>query len=603
MNNDLKILIKIIFDLNAILLSCFISSTISGGEIIHLSKSFILYSILISITIIPIGSYFKVYFDISRYFNFKNVINIFITTILSYVFQIFFISILKYLDLNFKKTILIFFNYENILITQLLFFLVAVNLRLLLRTFLNIKNSNNLNKVKNPCIIFGAGNTGVASIKYISNVRNFNPVAFVDDDINKIGRYIENLPIISFNALNTFKEKKKINKIFLCLPSVSSFKLNEIKQKLKELKINVEEIKSFDSTGFKENSFNFKKNIITNNKTKNIDSPFKNKKIMITGAAGTIGEEICYQLINENPSELILIDKNEVGISNLNQKLNKIETKNIKIKLILANLCLRQLTNKIISEIKPDYIFHAAAYKHVEIVEDNPVSSVYNNLISLLNVLELTRAQKNLKFVFISTDKAVEPVNYMGKSKRLGEIITNSYNFIDKEIKNKYCSVRFGNVIGSSGSLIPKIQNQINNNSEITVTDIKATRYFMTINDAVNLTLQAAQLSGNGKIFVLDMGQPINIYELVKKILINSNRSDLIKKIKITGLRKGEKLHEKLFYHQNSETTSNQFIFSEKIQKAYSDSEIENIKNKLNYALEKNNTQYLDEIFSSMNPL
>ena len=603
MNNDLKILIKIIFDLNAILLSCFISSTISGGEIIHLSKSFILYSILISITIIPIGSYFKVYFDISRYFNFKNVINIFITTILSYVFQIFFISILKYLDLNFTKTILIFFTYENIFITHLLFFLVAVNLRLLLRTFLNIKNSNNLNKVKNPCIIFGAGNTGVASIKYISNVRNFNPVAFVDDDINKIGRYIENLPIISFNALNTFKEKKKINKIFLCLPSVSSFKLNEIKQKLKELKINVEEIKSFDSTGFKENSFNFKKNIITNNKTKNIDSPFKNKKIMITGAAGTIGEEICYQLINENPSELILIDKNEVGISNLNQKLNKIETKNIKIKLILANLCLRQLTNKIISEIKPDYIFHAAAYKHVEIVEDNPVSSVYNNLISLLNVLELTRAQKNLKFVFISTDKAVEPVNYMGKSKRLGEIITNSYNFIDKEIKNKYCSVRFGNVIGSSGSLIPKIQNQINNNSEITVTDIKATRYFMTINDAVNLTLQAAQLSGNGKIFVLDMGQPINIYELVKKILINSNRSDLIKKIKITGLRKGEKLHEKLFYHQNSETTSNQFIFSEKIQKAYSDSEIENIKNKLNYALEKNNTQYLDEIFSSMNPL
>ena len=603
MNNDLKILIKIIFDLNAILLSCFISSTISGGEIIHLSKSFILYSILISITIIPIGSYFKVYFDISRYFNFKNVINIFITTILSYVFQIFFISILKYLDLNFTKTILIFFTYENIFITHLLFFLVAVNLRLLLRTFLNIKNSNNLNKVKNPCIIFGAGNTGVASIKYISNVRNFNPVAFVDDDINKIGRYIENLPIISFNALNTFKEKKKINKIFLCLPSVSSFKLNEIKQKLKELKINVEEIKSFDSTGFKENSFNFKKNIITNNKTKNIDSPFKNKKIMITGAAGTIGEEICYQLINENPSELILIDKNEVGISNLNQKLNKIETKNIKIKLILANLCLRQLTNKIISEIKPDYIFHAAAYKHVEIVEDNPVSSVYNNLISLLNVLELTRAQKNLKFVFISTDKAVEPVNYMGKSKRLGEIITNSYNFIDKEIKNKYCSVRFGNVIGSSGSLIPKIQNQINNNSEITVTDIKATRYFMTINDAVNLTLQAAQLSGNGKIFVLDMGQPINIYELVKKILINSNRSDLIKKIKITGLRKGEKLHEKLFYHQNSQTTSNKLIFSEKIKKVYSDNEIEIIKNKLNYALEKNNTQYLDEIFSSMNPL
>ena len=251
--------------------------------------------------------------------------------------------------------------------------------------------------------------------------------------------------------------------------------------------------------------------------------------------------------------------------------------------MVLTNLCFRSSIKKIISEIKPDFIFHAAAYKHVEIVEDNAISSVYNNVISLLNVLELTQMQANLKFVFISTDKAVEPVNYMGKSKRLGEIITNSFNFMGKENKNKYCSVRFGNVIGSSGSLIPKIQNQINNNTEITVTDIKATRYFMTINDAVNLTLQAAQLNDDGKIFVLDMGEPINIYELVKKILINSNRSDLIKKIKITGLRNGEKLHEKLFYHQNSQTTSNKLIFSEKIKKVYSDNEIEIIKN--NYIL------------------
>ncbi len=600
MNNDLKILIKILIDLNVILISCFISSTISSGQIILLSKSFVLYSILISITIIPIGVYFKVYFDISRYFNFKNVTYILVATLISYVFQVCFIFILKFFDLNFTKTILIFFNYENIFLTHLLFLLIAVNFRLLLRTYLNIKNSNNLNKLKNPCIIFGAGNTGVASIKYIKNVRNFNPIAFIDDDVNKIGRYIENLPIISFSSLDAFKEKNKINKIFLCLPSVSSFKLNEIKQKLQEIKINVEEIKSFDATRVNESNFNFKKNIITNNTNENVNSPFKNKKIIITGAAGTIGEEICYQLINENPSDLILIDKNEVGISNLNQKLNKIDIKSTKIKLILTNLCFRPSIEKIIREVKPDYIFHAAAYKHVEIVEDNPISSVFNNLISLLNVLELTRKQENLKFVFISTDKAVEPVNYMGKSKRLGEILTNSFNFIDKESKNKYCSVRFGNVIGSSGSLIPKIQDQINNNSEITVTNIKATRYFMTINDAVNLTLQAAQLSDNGKIYVLDMGEPINIYELVKKILLNSDRSDLIKKIKVTGLRNGEKLHEKLFYHQNSETTSNKFIFSEKIDKIYSVNEIENMRNKLNYALEKDNIKFLDEIFSSM---
>ena len=187
----------------------------------------------------------------------------------------------------------------------------------------------------------------------------------------------------------------------------------------------------------------------------------------------------------------------------------------------------------------------------------------------------------------------------MGKSKRLGEIITNSFNFIEPK-NNKYCSVRFGNVIGSSGSLIPKIQNQINNNSEITVTNTKATRYFMTINDAVNLTLQATQLSDKGKIYVLDMGEPINIYKLVKEIIINSGREDLINKIKITGLRNGEKLHEKLHHQNKSEPTSNNLIFSEKIDKIYSIKEIENIKNKLNNGLQNSNINFIDEIFVSL---
>ena len=263
----------------------------------------------------------------------------------------------------------------------------------------------------------------------------------------------------------------------------------------------------------------------------------------------------------------------------------------------MANLCFYSVIEKIINENKPDFIFHAAAYKHVEIVQDNPVMSVFNNLISLINMLEISKTQIGLNFVFISTDKAVEPLNYMGKSKRLGEIITNSFNSIEPK-NNKYCSVRFGNVIGSSGSLIPKIQNQISNNSEITVTDIEATRYFMTINDAVNLTLQSTQLSNKGQIYVLDMGKPVNIYELVKKIIINSGKENLIKKIKITGLRNGEKLHEKLYHSNMSEPTSNKLILSEKIVKIYSNEEVQMIKSKLNSSLENNDIKFIDEIFS-----
>ena len=600
MKADLKILIKAVLDIIIISISCYISVAIIDGQLTILSKSLLFFAMLLCTTIIPIGTYFNIYHDVSRYFNLKNVFYILLTSFFSYSLHIIILLLLKYYDLNFTKTILIFYNFKNIFLTHLFFFLITINFRLLLKLIIIIKNPNKVKKLSNPCLIYGAGNTGVASINYISNARNFNPVAFVDDDINKIGRYIENLPIMSFNSLEIFTKKNKIKKIFLGLPSASSFKLNEIKKKLKELQLDIEEIKTINTKVDKHEDFNFKKNIILNNKTKDNTKPYKDKKIIITGAAGTIGEEICYQLINEHPSELILIDKNEIGISNLQQKLDKINTNNTKIKLVLANLCFYSLIEKIIKENNPDFIFHAAAYKHVEIVEDNPVESVFNNLISLINILEISKTQIGLNFVFISTDKAVEPLNYMGKSKRLGEIITNSFNFIEPK-KNKYCSVRFGNVIGSSGSLIPKIQNQISNNSEITVTDIKATRYFMTINDAVNLTLQSTQLSNKGQIYVLDMGKPINIYELVKKIIINSGKENLINKIKITGLRKGEKLHEKLYHSDMSQPTSNKLILSEKIDKIYSIEEVQMIKSKLNYSLERNDIKFIDEIFSFKN--
>ena len=235
--------------------------------------------------------------------------------------------------------------------------MITVNFRLALNTFIKIKNNTNIKNLTNPCIIYGAGNTGVASINYISNVRNFNPVAFIDDDTNKIGRYIENLPILSFNSLEIFIKKNKIKKIFLGLPSASSFRLDEIKEKLSKLNLDIEEIRTINTIKDKHKDFNFKKNIIIDNKTIDNTKAYKNKKIIITGAAGTIGEEICYQLINEHPSELILIDKNEIGISNLQQKLDKINTHKIKIKLVLANLCFYTLIEKIIKDNKPDFIF------------------------------------------------------------------------------------------------------------------------------------------------------------------------------------------------------------------------------------------------------
>ena len=209
MKADLKILTKVTLDIIIISISCYISTAIIDGQLTSLSKSLLFFAILLCATIIPIGTYFNIYQDISRYFNLKNVFYILLTIFFSYSLHIIILFFLKYYDLNFTKTILIFYNFKNIFLTHLFFFLITVNFRLLLKLILKIKNSNNIKKSSNPCLIYGAGNTGVASINYISNARNFNPVAFVDDDTNKIGRYIENLPIMSFNSLETFIKKKQ----------------------------------------------------------------------------------------------------------------------------------------------------------------------------------------------------------------------------------------------------------------------------------------------------------------------------------------------------------------------------------------------------------
>ena len=599
MNSDLKVLIKVFFDLIFIFLSSFIASSIFYGEFIHFSKSLIFLFVFNSLTIIPIIFYLKSYFDLSRYFNVKNTIYIFFGVSVSFLSQIIFILILQAFNFDFTKTALIFFKYQNIFLIHFIFFLLTINFRILLRTLLNISDIKKNKITENACLIYGAGNSGVASIKYITEIKNYNPIGFIDDDANKIGRYINNIPIISFSSIDQFIKKNKLKKIFICLPSASSFKINEIAQRLSLFKIDYEEIKSFNNDENKLSSYEFKKSIINFNKEDSKKSIYRHKKILITGAAGTIGEELCFQIIKEEPTELILVDSNELGISNLIQKLQNLNITNVKVTTLLINLCMFSSIQKVVRFNKPDFIFHAAAYKHVEIVEQNPINAIYNNITSLINILEASKDLVNLNFVFISTDKAVEPVNYMGKSKRLGEIITNFSNKIFKN-QNKYFSVRFGNVIGSSGSLIPKIQNQLKNNEEITVTDKNATRYFMTISDAINLTLYAVSLNKTNEIIVLNMGDPINIYDLVKKIIQNSGKTNNSNKIKITGLRKGEKLHEKLYNEKLTKPHLNNLFFIETIPEKIDSQKFKEITQNLNQSLKENNLELIDGIFEKI---
>ena len=287
----------------------------------------------------------------------------------------------------------------------------------------------------------------------------------------------------------------------------------------------------------------------------------KGKIVIVTGAAGTIGEELCFQLI-EHSKLLIAVDKNELGVSNLISKFTLAGKNNFKV--YLANLLNYENFEQIVDNHKPDFIFHAAAYKHVEICEENPFEAAENNCISIYNVLLASKKFCVPNFTFISTDKAVNPINIMGKTKQFGEFLVKYFSKENFVTNQNYTNVRFGNVLNSSGSLMPKIRKQIENGSDVLITHKEATRYFMTISDAVSLVLESSFLKNNGKTFVLKMGKAINIYnlalELINEYKVFQNKKTDIK-IKIIGLRPGEKLHEELCHEGFREETENKNIF------------------------------------------
>lgn len=279
-----------------------------------------------------------------------------------------------------------------------------------------------------------------------------------------------------------------------------------------------------------------------------LNNVIKNKIILITGAGGSIGSSIASEVIKYQPKKVILNDVSEYSLFKLKKLIYKTNSK--KLSLSLGSVLDKKYLENIIKENKVNIIFHSAAYKHVDIVENNYLMGVKNNIVGTYNVCDAALNCKVLKTVLISTDKAVNPINYMGLSKKIAEKIVIYFSNKSKNLKHiNFCSVRFGNVLGSSGSVLEIFNKQLKQNQSLTVTSKKATRYFMTINEAALLTIQAAGLSKGGEIFFLDMGKPKNIYKLAKKVIniykmnINQNYS---KKIKIIGLKKGEKVHERL---------------------------------------------------------
>ena len=425
-------------------------------------------------------------------------------------------------------------------------------------------------------LIYGAGTSGNIVYDAIqSDVKNnIEIVGFIDDDERKIGKKINRNKVYGYNEIDAnFIEKKDIEEIIISIQNISSKKLLEISNYFLTKSIKVKIVPPFNQWIDGDLNVSQIKDIkiedLLGREPINIKSPLLNdeyndKVILITGAAGSIGSEIVRKLWDFNFRKLILLDNAESPLYDLQQEI--VQNKINNIEAIIADVRNLNRIDQIFTEYRPDIIFHAAAYKHVPLMEGNPYEAVSVNVSGTINIADLANKHGTNKFVLVSTDKAVNPTNVMGATKRMAELYINC---LENRGETKFIITRFGNVLGSNGSVIPLFKKQIEVGGPLTVTHEKITRYFMTIPEACSLVLEAAAMGVGGEIFVFDMGEPVKIFDLAKNMISLSGLKypeDI--NIKIIGLRPGEKVYEELLADgENTKPTYHEKIMIAKSKK------------------------------------
>ena len=425
------------------------------------------------------------------------------------------------------------------------------------------------NNTKNTMMI-GAGEAGRLLINEIGN----NPTDFknkllcvIDDNKNKKDTYIRGIPVVGTRKDITAACKKyNIEEIIIAMPSISKEKLSLIVDECNKTKCNIrilpnvsEMIGKPSMTKVRQLSYEdfLGRNQVVVDSLEIIDT-IEDKKILVTGGGGSIGSELCRQIAKCRPKELIIFDIYENNAYDIEQELLR-NYPGINLKTIIGSVRDYDRLEVVFKKYRPEIVYHAAAHKHVPLMEKSPNEAIKNNCLGTLNTAKLANKYKVKKFVLVSTDKAVRPTNVMGATKRICEMIIQTYN---KKSQTDYVAVRFGNVLGSNGSVIPLFLKQIENGGPVTVTHKDITRFFMTIPEAVSLILQAGVYAKGGEIFVLDMGKPVKIYDLAEKIIrFKGLEPNVDIQIKITGLRPGEKLYEEILMDEEGlKETPNKLI-------------------------------------------
>ena len=517
------------------------------------------YLLIDSIIIVAIFSIFKIYKSMWSYASITELINIILAC-----------SSYELIEFIYKQIININMPRSYYLIKLILLYIFISSIRYSYRIARTMRDYYREKNGLTNTMIIGAGEAGRMLITEIyNNKTNFkNKVCcIIDDDKNKIGSYIKNIPVVgSRKEIKENVDKYNIEEIIIAMPSINREKLNLIIDECQKTKCEIKTLPSLSELVGKPTmkkvrplsyeDFLGRKEIVVN--INEISSSLKDKKIIVTGGGGSIGSELCRQIAKCRPKELIIFDIYENNAYEIEQELKRVYP-HLNLKTIIGSVRDYDRLENVFKEYKPEYVFHAAAHKHVPLMENSPNEAIKNNCLGTLNTVKISDKYKVKKFVLISSDKAVRPTNVMGATKRICEMIIQAY---DKKSKTDYVAVRFGNVLGSNGSVIPLFLKQIENGGPVTVTHKNITRYFMTIPAAVSLILQAFCYAEGGEIFVLDMGEPVKIYDLAKKLIrYKGYEPNIDIPIKITGLRPGEKLYEELLMEEEGlKATPNKLI-------------------------------------------
>ena len=560
--------IAIITDIGLCTLCTWLAFTLRLEEFI-LFKNFNFYPVFVSIIIaIPVFWLFGLYRTIFRYTGLSIILNILAST---FVYGLFYFLIVG------------FYGIQGVprsigVIQPMLLFFGIIGSRLAIKYILTGNYSFKKSFNKKNVLVYGAGESGRQLVTALENSLEFKVVAFLDDNEQLHRQFILGKTVYSTIKLEDLVKTKDISLVFLALPTISRSKRNQIIENLNQYKLTVKTLPSISEIVDGRITISDIKDLNVDDllnrdevqpDIKLLNKNINSKTVLVTGAGGSIGSELCRQVIKLKPKNLLLLELNEFALYKIYEELQNYN-KDLKIISILVDAKEQTKLETIFETFKVDTVYHAAAYKHVPLVEENICEGVRNNVFSTLAVAKAAVKKKVSNLVLISSDKAVRPTNIMGASKRLSELCMQGIYNHTKDISTNFSIVRFGNVLESSGSVIPKFKKQIKEGGPITLTHEDVTRYFMTVTEAAQLVIQAGAMGKHSEVFVLDMGKSVKIRDLVDKMIKLSGfrikddknlNGDI--EVKITGLRPGEKLYEELLIGNNPQKTHH-----ERIQKA-----------------------------------